>query len=108
VTEPAPLSPLDYLKRISGETGSAFQALRKSVFAAGPLDTHTCELITLGSLVPTGSEQSFKTHGRRLLREGVPVAALRQAVLVTFGASTTFTQVIEGLRWVDHLEQENA
>jgi alkylhydroperoxidase/carboxymuconolactone decarboxylase family protein YurZ len=106
MAEGAALSPIDYLKAISGETGAAFQALRKAVMQAGPLDKHTCELIALGGLVTSGSEQSFKTHARRLLREGVAGAALRQAVLVTFGASTTFSQVLAGLQWVEQLEKE--
>lgn len=108
MSESSPLSPVDYLKKISPEAGNAFQALRKAVLAAGPLDAHTCELIALGGLVTSGNEQSFKTHGRRLLRDGVAAAALRHAVLVTFGASTTFSQVLEGLKWVDQLEREGA
>jgi len=108
MTDSAPLTPLDYLKHLSPDAGNAFQALRKAVLAAGPLDTHTCELIALGGLATTGSEQSFKTHARRLLRGGVPAGALRQAVLVTFGASTTFSQVIEALKWVDQLEAEGS
>jgi alkylhydroperoxidase/carboxymuconolactone decarboxylase family protein YurZ len=107
VSEASPLSPLDYLKTVSVETGNAFQSLRKAVLAAGPLDAHTCELIALGGLVTSGSEQSFKTHARRLLRDGVAGGALRQAVLVTLGASTTFSQVIEGLKWVEQLERES-
>jgi alkylhydroperoxidase/carboxymuconolactone decarboxylase family protein YurZ len=106
MAEGAAPSPIDYLKAISGETGNAFQALRKAVMQAGPLDQHTCELIALGGLVTSGSEQSFKTHARRLLRAGVSSAALRQAVLVTFGASTTFSQALDGLKWVEQLEKE--
>ncbi len=108
MTDIASLSPLDYLKHFSGDAGNAFQALRKGVMAAGPLDAHTFELISLGGLVTSGGEQSFRTHGRRLLRDGVPAAALRQAVLVTLGASTTFNQVIEGLKWIEQLEQVGA
>jgi alkylhydroperoxidase/carboxymuconolactone decarboxylase family protein YurZ len=106
VNEPPALAPLDYLKQISSESANAFQALRKAVLGSGPLDAHTCELIALGGLVTSGSEQSFKTHARRLLKGGVPAAALRQAVLVTLGASTTFSQVIDGLKWVGQLERE--
>ncbi len=108
MSNPPAMTPLDYLKNLSVEAGNAFQALRKAVLAAGPLDAHTCELIALGGLATTGSEQSFKTHARRLLRGGVPVTALRQAVLVTFGASTTFSQVIDALKWIDQLEGEGA
>ncbi len=106
MAETGDLAPLDYLKHFSSATGEAFQALRKAVLAAGPLDANTCELIALGGLVTAQSEQSFKTHARRLLRAGEPGAALRQAVLVTLGSSTAFGQVIAGLKWVEQLEQE--
>ena len=56
----APLSPLDYVKQFSADTGAAFQALRKAVLGSGPLDAHTCELIVLGGLVTSGGEASFK------------------------------------------------
>jgi alkylhydroperoxidase/carboxymuconolactone decarboxylase family protein YurZ len=102
------LSPLDYVKQFSAETGAAFQALRKSVLGSGPLDAHTCELIVLGALVTSGGESSFKVHARRLLKEGVAVEALRQAVFVTLGASTTLAQVISGLRWIDAVVSEGS
>jgi len=108
VSDTSALSPIDYLKHCSAETAVAFQSLRKAVLSAGPLDAHTCELIALGALVTSGSEPSFKVHARRLLREGISAAALRQAVLVTFGASTNFTQVIAGLKWVEQVERELA
>jgi len=101
-------SPIEYLRQFSAESAAAFQALRKAVMASGPLDEHTCELITLGALVTCGSESSFKTHARRLKRAGVPLPALRQAVLVTFGASTTFEQVNAGLHWIDAVASEVA
>jgi len=102
----APLSPLDYVKQYSADTGAAFQALRKAVLGSGPLDAHTCELIVLGGLVTSGGEASFKIHARRLLQEGMAVEALRQAVFVTLGASTTLAQVIAGLRWIDAVLSE--
>ena len=98
---PPGLTPVEYLKHFSTDTADAFQALRKAVLAAGPLDAHTCELIALGALVTTGNEASFKTHARRLLKEGVSAEALRHAVLVTFGATTTFSQISDGLHWVE-------
>ena len=101
MTTPRQLTPVEQLAATSPAAAQAFQDLRKAVLAAGPLDHHTCELIVLGAMVTTKNEASFKTHARRLLKENMAPAALRQAVLVTFGATTTFTDVIAGLRWVD-------
>jgi alkylhydroperoxidase/carboxymuconolactone decarboxylase family protein YurZ len=101
-------TPIDYLKQFSTQAGTAFQALRKAVVSAGPLDAHTCELIVLGALVTSGGEGSFKVHARRLLKDGVPAEVLHQAVLVTLGASTTLAQVINGLRWIDAVVSENS
>jgi alkylhydroperoxidase/carboxymuconolactone decarboxylase family protein YurZ len=99
----AKLPPVEYLRSIHAGSAEAFQALRKAVMKAGPLDHTTCELISLGALVTARHEESFKVHARRLLKEGVDVAALRHAVLSTFGASTTFSQIVEGLAWIDDL-----
>lgn len=99
------LPPVDYLRSIDPASADAFQALRKAVMKAGPLDHKTCELISLGALVTARQEDSFKVHARRLLKDGVEVAALRHAVLATFAASTTFSQIIEGLTWIDDLAE---
>lgn len=96
-----PLTPVEYLTKISPDTSKAFQDLRKAVLASGPLDNHTCELIVLGAMATAGLEASFKTHARRLIKEKVAPEALRQAVLVTFGATTSFSGVSAALRWVD-------
>jgi alkylhydroperoxidase/carboxymuconolactone decarboxylase family protein YurZ len=102
------LTPVEYLALFNPKASSAFQELRKAVLQSGPLDQHTCELITLGALVTARNETSFKTHARRLLKEDVSVEALRQAVMVTFAATTTFTDVVAGLRWVDEVAAEKA
>jgi alkylhydroperoxidase/carboxymuconolactone decarboxylase family protein YurZ len=102
------LSPVEYVAQFSPGASHAFEELRAAVLADGPLDNHTCELIVLGAFVTVGNEASFKVHARRLLRDQVPLAALRQAVLVTFAAATTFSQVTDGLRWIDQLADEAA
>jgi alkylhydroperoxidase/carboxymuconolactone decarboxylase family protein YurZ len=99
-------TPIEQLSAASPGAARAFQDLRNSVLASGPLDNHTCELIVLGAMVTAGTEGSFKTHARRLLKEKVPPEALRQAVLVTFGATTTFSGVMAGVRWVDEVVAE--
>lgn len=101
------LTPVEKLAAASPGAAQAFQDLRKAVLAAGPLDHHTCELIVLGAMVTAGHESSFKTHARRLLKEKVDPAALRQAVLVTFAATTSFTELTAGLRWVDEVVAES-
>jgi len=100
------LTPVEQLAEVSPDASRAFQQLRKAVLDAGPLDHHTCELIVLGAMVTAGLEGSFKTHARRLLKDKVSAAALRQAVLVTFAATTSFSQMMAGLRWVDEITAE--
>jgi len=106
VTAAKALTPVEYLAEISPEASEAFQSLRKAVMDAGPLDHNVCELITLGAFATTGNEASLKTHARRLVKEGADVSALRQAVLVTFAATATFSQIIAGLRWIDDIVEK--
>ena len=101
--ESTPLTPVEYLAQYSSDAATSFQSLRTAVSNAGPLDTETCELITLGAFATTGAETSFKTHAKRLLKAGTTMEALRQAVMVTFAATTTFSSVITALHWVDDL-----
>ena len=96
-------TPVEYLAQFCPGASSAFQSLRKAVLDSGPLDHRTCELIALGAFATAGNEGTFKVHAGRLLKEGVPVEALRQTVLVTFAATTTFSGVIAALHWIDDL-----
>ncbi len=100
------MTPLELLAHHSSDAGTAFGALRKAVLSAGPLDAQTCELVTLGALATTGEEASFKVHARRFLKDGGDAKAIAQAVLVTFGATTTFSQVVSALRWTDDVAAE--
>ena len=103
--ESTPLTPVEYLAQYSSDAATSFQSLRNAVLNAGPLDTETSELITLGAFATTGAETSFKTHAKRLLKAGTTIEALRQAVMVTFAATTTFSSVITALHWVDDLKE---
>ena len=97
-------SPTEYLRKESTAAGDSFRSLRNELLAAGPLDRATCELIVIAGLATGGFEDSFKIHSRRLLDMGVSVAALKQAVMVTLGASSVMFQVAQALKWVDELE----
>jgi alkylhydroperoxidase/carboxymuconolactone decarboxylase family protein YurZ len=100
------LTPLEYLRQFSPGATTAFQGLREAVTKSAPLDHNTCELITLGAFATARIEGGFKTHARRLLSNGVSPEALRQAVLVTFGATTTLTVALDDLHWIDDLIAE--
>ena len=76
--------------------------------AAGPLDNSTCELIVIAGLATAGFEDSFKIHSRRLLDVNTPIQALKQAVMITLGASSSVFQVARALQWLDELEIEYA
>ena len=95
------LTPMEYLAQYSSGASASFQELRKAVVNSGPLDANTCELIVLAGFATGRIESGFKTHAKRALDDGVPVEALRQAVLVTLAATTTFNQALEALHWID-------
>ena len=97
------LNPAQYLASIDADTAAAFGALRKAVMKSGPLDEKTVELIVTAGFAATGAKTSFNTHARRALAVGATVAELRQAVLVTFAATTMFSDVITALQWIDEL-----
>ena len=99
------LNPVQFVTQYNPEAAEAFQALRKAV-TQGPLDEHACELIVIGALATSGEEGSFKIHARRLRKMGAPAEELRQAVLVTLAASTTFSQAVSSMRWVDDVYAE--
>lgn len=99
------LPPVAFVAQINPNAAQAFQALRKAVMQ-GPLDEHACELIVIGALATSGEEGSFKVHARRLRSMGAPIDELRQAVLVTMAASTTFSQAVSALYWVDDVYGE--
>lgn len=101
------LNPVQFVSQYNAKVGAAFQQLRTAAIE-GPLDEHACELIVIGALATTGEEGSFKVHARRLKAMGAPAEELRQAVLVTIGASTTFSGVVAALKWVDDVFAEPA
>ena len=99
------LNPVQFVKQYNPAAAEAFQALRQAV-VVGPLDERTCELIVIGALATAGEEGSFKVHARRLRAMDVPAEELRQAVMVTLAASTTFSQTVAALRWIDDIYAE--
>jgi alkylhydroperoxidase/carboxymuconolactone decarboxylase family protein YurZ len=94
---------MEVMKEHAPEVADAFQAMRKSLAQSGPLPPHIQELIVCGAFVVNNQQGSFMTHGRRALDGGATPEMLRHAVLVTLGASATFSQVTAGLSWADAL-----
>ena len=95
------MNPTQYLASVDAPSAEAFQALRKAVMKSGPLDERICELIVTSAFAASGQEDSFKVHAKRLVALGCDAAEIRQAVLVTLAATTTFSQVVAALRWID-------
>jgi alkylhydroperoxidase/carboxymuconolactone decarboxylase family protein YurZ len=101
MTEAPRQSAADLLAGLRPETAAAFRSLRNSVKEHPALPAATGDLIVLATFAVTGNEAGFKVHARRMLREGAEIEALRQAVIVTLGHSTTFAQATNALRWID-------
>lgn len=100
--------PSDYVRLESETAWEHFRGLRTAVMESGPLDSTTCELIMISGFGVAGYEDSFKVHSRRLLDGGVPMAALKQAVLVTLGGTAAVFQVARALQWLNELEQDRS
>jgi alkylhydroperoxidase/carboxymuconolactone decarboxylase family protein YurZ len=98
------MTPVERLAQADAATAAAFQALRKAVMASGPLDERTVELIVTACFATVGQQASFIVHAKRLIALGVPLAEIRQAVLVTLAATTTFSDVTQALGWLDALD----
>lgn len=98
-------SPVETVRDYNPALADAFMALRKAA-VTGPLDETACELIIVGALATTGEEASFRVHARRLRKLGVDAAALRQAVMSTLAATTSFAQVVAAIRWIDAIYAE--
>lgn len=97
--------PSDFLRTIDAGAADGFQALRVAVRDAGPIDESTRELVLIAAFTTAGNEIAVRAHTERALALGVSEAALRHAVLLTLGATTTLIQTVNGLRWIQETVQ---
>lgn len=100
------VNSFEYLGMISPDLVKGFRAMRDAAAKTGPLDEQTCELVSLGAFATARIENGFKAHAKRLLEEGVWSDALRQAMLVTLGATAGLNVCIEALLWIDEVLAE--
>lgn len=100
----APL-PSDILRSIDANAADGFQALRVAVRDAGPIDEATRELVLIAAFATADNEIAVRAHTERALGLGVAEDALRHAVLLTLGATTTLIQTVNGLKWIQETVQ---
>ena len=93
--------PSERLRDANADVAIAFRAMRAAIEKAGPLDYAAREYIMLAAFAAAGFEESFRIHVRRAAERGLPLAAVRQAVLVPFGATTAMLPVVNALQWID-------
>jgi pimeloyl-ACP methyl ester carboxylesterase len=75
--------------------------MRAAIDKAGPLDYATREYLMLTAFAIAGYEESFRIHAERAVKRGLSKAAMQQAVLVPFGATTAMLPVVRALDWID-------
>jgi alkylhydroperoxidase/carboxymuconolactone decarboxylase family protein YurZ len=92
-----------YVNSLVPSVGEQFAALRKSVYAAGPLDRVTCELVMLGAFATARHQMPFKNHATMARDAGIPLAAARQAVMITLCSTTTMNDVANALSWLEEV-----
>jgi alkylhydroperoxidase/carboxymuconolactone decarboxylase family protein YurZ len=100
------LNPSGRLRQSDPTVAAAFQAFRDAARTSGPLDLATVELILLAGFATAGQQVPFKNHAMRALRSGMAKEALRQAVIVTLGATSILPVVANALGWLDDVHAE--
>lgn len=93
--------PSERLRDANGEVATAFRAMRAAIDNAGPLDYVQREYLMLAAFAAAGYEESFRIHARRAVERGLSKAAMQQAVLILFGATTAMLPVVQALEWID-------
>lgn len=93
--------PSERLRDTAPDVAVAFRAMREAIDKSGPLDYVAREYIMLATFAAAEFEESFRIHALRALRRGIPKAAIQQAVLVPFGATTAMLPVVRALQWID-------
>lgn len=100
MSEPGKI-PSERLRDANSEVATSFRQLRAAIDKAGPLDYATREYLMLAAFAAAGYEESFRIHARRAVERGLSKAAMQQAVLVPFGATTAMLPVVRALEWID-------
>src|SRR5438067_5550345 len=93
--------PSERLRDANSDVAVSFRALRAAIEKAGPLDYATREYLLLAAFAAAGYEESFRIHAKRAVERGLSKAAMQQAVLVPFGATTAMLPVVRALEWID-------
>jgi pimeloyl-ACP methyl ester carboxylesterase/alkylhydroperoxidase/carboxymuconolactone decarboxylase family protein YurZ len=101
MTERSSKIPSERLVQSAPEVATAFRAMRAAIEKAGPLDYATREYLMLAAFAAAGYEESFRIHAERAVKRGLSKAAMQQAVLVPFGATTAMLPVVRALEWID-------
>lgn len=102
-------SSMEYLAERHPNVAAAYRdQFRPTVELEGPLSASVRELILLGAYAATRQPRAFANHCERALRSGCGVAEIRQAVLLTLGASATLEWVVDALRWIDEIHERLA
>lgn len=99
----APVGPVDRLRAISPDVADRFNAMRKAIEEAGPLDAKHRELIMLAGFTTARIEGGFKTHCGRALAAGATPDEVRQAALLTLAATQGVGPVADALRWAEEV-----
>jgi alkylhydroperoxidase/carboxymuconolactone decarboxylase family protein YurZ len=98
------LTPMQYLVEHHPSVGTALRDhVRAAVEQAGPMTPKVRELVLLSSYTASRQPRGLGVHCGRALDAGADPREIRQAVLLTLGASATLEMVVDALRWVDEV-----
>jgi alkylhydroperoxidase/carboxymuconolactone decarboxylase family protein YurZ len=93
-------NPLGLIQLAAQGCFDGYRTLRDTAKAAGPIPPLAKEFILIAAFTTSGCEAGVKAHVRRALDLGADAAGVTQAVLLTFGATTTMPQIGDALSWI--------
>lgn len=97
------LRPPEVVQKHFPDVHARFMHMRGAIPETGPLDAKTRELLLLAAMTVGRQSGGIKTHTRLALQHGATPEEVRQAIVVTFGASASIGQVGEALMWADEV-----
>jgi 4-carboxymuconolactone decarboxylase len=97
----------DLLRAIAPEVADRFQALRREVRDAGPIEAKTRELILLAAFAAADIKSGFVIHARIARTLGATIEECRHAAMLGISATQSLARTVDAIEWVEAAFDDN-